>query len=393
MIICFYILGLNSCLNIYTKKEKSTYTNIQWNNNFKNLYKKHKKYIKIAIILPFSGIYKNISKSILQGAELSLFDTNINNISIIPIDTKGTKKGAIKAVQKAILKKTKLILGPLFSHETKAISNLFNLPPIISFSTDPSVIKPLNIFSIGINHEEQLKYLIKFSKKKQINTIAVILPKNSYGNYIQKILDKLNIRKTIKMIYYTQYNEKSLNLINIRKKLNNFSCQGLLIPEGGKRLYYLISSLKYNNIPLSKLQLLGTEQWNNKFLSKIKDISGGCFTAPMQKEKLLFIEHYKNIFHDIPHRIALLSYDAILMIASLIKLYKNNPFQYKNIIRKQGFWGNQGLFRFTIEGTIERGIAIFRINKDGLLKLIIPAIKSFRKHEKSFIYDRNFSIN
>ena len=94
--------------------------------------------VKVAILLPLTGRNATLGQSMLQAAQLALFDMGNNNFTLIPRDTQGTAQGASIAASKAINDGAQLILGPLFSDSvraTQAIAKQHNVN-VIAFSTD-----------------------------------------------------------------------------------------------------------------------------------------------------------------------------------------------------------------------------------------------------------------
>ncbi len=373
-VVCFCILGLSSCSHTPKKEESFQQRPFQWT---EGLEQPQDEAIKVAVLFPFSGPHKALGKSLLQGAELGLFDAAVPQITLTPIDTKGTQEGARLAAQKAISEGAQLILGPLFSHETRAISNLPQLPPVLSFSTDLSVTKPLSVFVLGLDAAEQLQRLFVFSKENGVQRIAVLLPKNAYGDYIQEILKVLQSAGISEIVYLGQYDENSLDLSRISKELKRIPYEGLLIPEGGERLSHLLSSLRYHDVPLKEVRLLGTGQWDTNFLAKTTGLLGGWFSAPPLQERESFAARYQNAFRASPHRLSSLAYDGVLMAASLVKSHSKSPFQWSHLIQKEGFWGSEGLFRLTPSGDTQRGLAVFEVADRGAIQLVSPAPESF----------------
>jgi branched-chain amino acid transport system substrate-binding protein len=373
-VVCLSILGISSCSHTPKKEGTSQLKPFQW---AKKVEKIQTEAVKVAVLLPFSGPHKNLGHSLLKGAELGLFDANVSQLTLIPVDTKGTEEGARLAAQKAISEGAQLILGPLFSHETRSIASLPNTPPVLSFSTDLSVTKPLSVFVLGLDAAEQLQRLLVFAGENDVKRIAVLLPKNAYGDYIQKILEVLKSSGIAEVVYKGRYDGNSLDLSRASQDLKALSYDGLLIPEGGERLSHLISSLRYHDVPLEDVRLLGTGQWDSAFLTKTAGISGGWFSAPPLQEREIFSRRYQGTFGIEPHRLSSLAYDAILMAASLVKSHNGSPFQWSNLIQKEGFWGSEGLFRLTPSGDTERGLAVFEVADRGMIRLISPAPESF----------------
>src|SRR5690606_17367225 len=69
--------------------------------------------IKVAILLPLSGQNAAMGQSMLQAAQLAVFDVGNDNFELISKDTGGTPQGASAAATAAMNEGAQLILGPL----------------------------------------------------------------------------------------------------------------------------------------------------------------------------------------------------------------------------------------------------------------------------------------
>ena len=75
-------------------------------------------------------------------------------------------------------------------------------------------------------------------------------------------------------------------------------------------------------------------------------------------------------------RTATLAYDAVALIAALVKTQGPPRFSAEVLTNPSGFTGIDGLFRFRPDGTNERGLAVLRVTPSGA-QVISPAPRSF----------------
>ena len=75
-------------------------------------------------------------------------------------------------------------------------------------------------------------------------------------------------------------------------------------------------------------------------------------------------------------RTATLAYDAVALIAALVKTQGPQRFSEPVLTNASGFAGIDGVFRFRTDGTNERGLAVLRVTPTGG-QVIGPAPKSF----------------
>ncbi len=60
-----------------------------------------------------------------------------------------------------------------------------------------------------------------------------------------------------------------------------------------------------------------------------------------------------------------LAYDAVALVAALRKTHPDRPFGTAALNDPKGFAGIDGVFRFSPDGTAERGLAVIQITRSG----------------------------
>ena len=75
-------------------------------------------------------------------------------------------------------------------------------------------------------------------------------------------------------------------------------------------------------------------------------------------------------------RTATLAYDAVALVAALVKTQGPQRFSFEVLTNPSGFSGIDGLFRFRPDGTNERGLAVMRVTPTGP-QVIAPPPRSF----------------
>jgi hypothetical protein len=64
-------------------------------------------------------------------------------------------------------------------------------------------------------------------------------------------------------------------------------------------------------------------------------------------------------------RTATLAYDAVALVAALVKTQGAQRFSEQVLTNPSGFAGIDGLFRFRSDGTNQRGLAVLRVTPGG----------------------------
>jgi len=118
---------------------------------------------------------------------------------------------------------------------------------------------------------------------------------------------------------------------------------------------------------------MGTGLWNRDEAAKEPALAGGIFAGPDLDGKLIFNANYDATYGEEPSRLASLAYDGVNIAAFVAE--SGAAERRQRLIDPAGFFGVDGLIRFTPAGTPERGLAVYQI-KGGRFVVISAAPKS-----------------
>jgi len=150
----------------------------------------------------------------------------------------------------------------------------------------------------------------------------------------------------------------------------------LFIPDGGDTVPDIVQALANASVNLKKIQLLGTGLWDDPRISSNPALDGGWYAAPDGAGYRGFADRYRARYKQEPGRTATLAYDAVALIAALVKTQGAQRFSTAVLTNPSGFTGIDGLFRFRSDGTCERGLAVLRVTASGS-QIIAPPPRSF----------------
>jgi ABC-type branched-subunit amino acid transport system substrate-binding protein len=127
--------------------------------------------LRVGLLAPFSGEYKNLGESLLLSTQLALDELGSEDIIIIPRDSGSNDKIRLNAAIKEIKDNgAKIIIGPMTSSSFEELKK-YNDTIFISLSNEEPKISN-NVINIGISLESQLQaikqLLIQEKKKKNL---------------------------------------------------------------------------------------------------------------------------------------------------------------------------------------------------------------------------------
>ncbi len=147
------------------------------------------KPINVALLLPFGATQENwqsLARAISDAAQMALLDSGKTRLVLIPKDTKGTARGARRAMEEALAQGAHIILGPLLSKSVRAVAPLAaqSHVPVIAFSSDERVVSD-NVYLLGFSPPQQVRRVIGHAKELEVRRMAAFLPRTAYGRLVR----------------------------------------------------------------------------------------------------------------------------------------------------------------------------------------------------------------
>ncbi|MBP7190076.1 MAG: penicillin-binding protein activator [Rickettsiaceae bacterium] len=144
--------------------------------------------INVAIFMPLSGKNADHGKRLSSLIKIGIEDGLEGHINLVTYDVPDEESAKIM-MDKVIAKKTKIILGPLFSDTTSAIAEKAekNGITVISLSNNP-VLAGNSIYVLGHAPMKQTERLVSYFTNKGHKDFILLLPKTRYSSTITEVV-------------------------------------------------------------------------------------------------------------------------------------------------------------------------------------------------------------
>ncbi len=394
--------------------------------------------VRIGLLLPFgaqSAALRDEARSMLNAAQMALFEANDPRLVLIPKDTGGTAEGAQSAASAAIKDGAVVILGPVLGRAVSAAAGPAARAriPMIAFSTDRSVAGN-GVYLLSFLPEADIERMLAFIAKRNqqafeslsalrpdatqpvkdttIRALALLRPDNPYGDRIEEALfsqtanlglfitdiarygrDSQTMSAPARQIAHVEERNKA---VKAWEEAGGFGDPGLdpefafslpyqaiFIPESGVRLRSLAPLLPIYGVDPKITQFIGTSLWNDEELLREPALFGGWFPAPNAKDRGAFVQDYEALFSEKPGRLASLAHDGLSLIPQSLTGGRDGlEVDFGKIESPLGYLGADGLFRFGKDGQVERLLSVYEI-RPGRFKEIDPAPAQFLDEDET----------
>jgi len=338
--------------------------------------------VKAALILPLSapGNAGIAGQAMRNAADMALAEFNAPNIQLLVKDDAGSVDGARQAAQQALNEGAEIILGPLFAQSVTAVGQVARARnvPVIAFSTDANVASP-GVYLLSFLPETDVQRIVQYSSSVGKRSYAALIPDNPYGSVVEAAFRQDVGRRSGRIVVIERYPHDKAAMAGPIKTVAGAAAhaEALFIPDGSDAVPDVVQQLAGDGVNLKRLQLLGTGLWgDDPRINATPALDGGWYAAPDPSGYRNFANRYAARFKQQPVRTATLAYDAVALIAALVKTQGAQRFSPEILTNPSGFSGIDGLFRFRSDGTNERGLAVLRVTPSGP-QIVAPAPRSF----------------
>jgi branched-chain amino acid transport system substrate-binding protein len=338
--------------------------------------------IRVGLILPLSapGNAGLAALSMKNAAEMALAEFKEPNIQLLVKDDAGSPQGAQLAAQQALDEGAEIIVGPLFAQSVSAAGSVARTRniPVIAFSTDASVAAR-GVYLLSFLPESDVRRIVDYAVSKGKRSFAALLPDNAYGAVVEAAFQQEVARRGGRVVALEKYPLDPGKMAEPIRRVAQAAKQvdSIFIPDGADAVPQVVAQLAAAGVNPKRVQLLGTGLWaDDARINADASLDGGLFAAPEPGGFKAFAGRYRARYGQDPVRTATLAYDAVALVAALVKTQGSQRFSEQILTTASGFAGIDGVFRFRADGTNERGLAVMRVTPSGN-QPVSPAPRSF----------------
>ena len=362
--------------------------------NFNSFADENKKLLKVGLLAPFSGEYKDIGQSIMLSLQLALDEINDDQIKIFPRDSGfNDPKKLIQSLESFREENIKIIIGPINNEDFKELTAYKDMLFISPSNINPKIQD--NILSVGVSLESQIKSIESFIKKKKRKKTIIMYPKNKYTSLIDSKINNIDINNK-KIFRYsadpkiltsdieklTNYKQRKRNLISRVKILEEkddeasklelkrleqkytigkVNFDSAIIIDFGDSLKSVLTSLVYSDVDQDEVLIVTVNQWFDKSIFLENSIKNLYYPSIDIKNFQRYQKKYFKTFGMQPSEITILTYDALGLIYYIWNKKNYKITSMKDFIIKDNIKGKIGTFNF-IDGKLIQKLSMYKVS-------------------------------
>jgi branched-chain amino acid transport system substrate-binding protein len=370
--------------------------------------------VPVGLLLPLSGDAAELGNSLLEAAQLALFEVAGKKFELVPRDTMGTPEGARAAAEAALDSGAQFILGPVFAAVARATVPVTQARSVaqIAFTNDRTAAGP-DSYVIGLLPEQRVERVVAHAASRGVIRFAALIPEGEFGDRVVADYQQAVARAGGELVRIARYaptteavtasikrlgdydarrgaliarrqalqaagdakSLRELKALEKRETLGDVAFDAVLLLETGAALNAVAPLLPYYKIDTRKVRVLGIHDWSALELRREAALAGAWFAAPDPEVLAAFAERFGKIYGKPPHPLASLAYDATALAAVLAE-GEPPAFTADRLTVAHGFAGSTGLFRFAPSGRVEHRFAVMEVQPDAV-RVIAPAPTSF----------------
>ena len=368
--------------------------------NFNSFAEENQKLLKVGLLAPFSGEYKDMGQSIMLSLQLALNEINDDNIKIFPRDSGfNNPEKLIQSVESFREENIKIVIGPISHEDFKTLSTYKDMIFISPSNIDPKIQN--NILSIGISLESQIKSIENFIRDKKRKKTIIMYPKNKYTSLIDSKINNINISNK-KIFRYnsdpkvltsdieklTNYKQRKRNLISRVKILEEkddeasklelkrleqkytigkVNFDSVIIIDFGDSLKSVLTSLVYSDVDQDEVLIVTVNQWFDKSIFLENSIKKLYYPSVDIKNFQAYKKKFSKIYGMQPSEITILTYDALGLIYYVWNKKNYKVSSMRDFIIKDNIRGKIGTFSF-IDGKLIQKLNMYKVSDKKFVK-------------------------
>lgn len=343
--------------------------------------------VQVALLAPAGTTSTDLewlARSMKNAARMAAADAQGPGIDLRIYDTGNSTEMAVQQANRAVDDGAKIILGPLFAEGANAVGNAVQGRGVnvLSFSNNAEIAGG-NVFILGNSFENIANRLVRYGVAQGRRNLFVVAEDDVAGQLGGRAIETAISRNGARLAGRSNHSVSISGIDAVTPQVvraAQASNVDAIFMTGNNQaaLPYLTEKLIAAGVDPRSTPFMGLTRWDEPAARlRLPQLQNGWFAVPDQRLRGQFQGRYQAAHGERPHELAVLAYDGVAAIASLVRAGRRDAVMTSGLTQRTGFAGVGGVFRLRADGTNERALAVATIRNNQLL-VLDPAPSGFR---------------
>lgn len=331
---------------------------------------------KVTMLLPLSapGAAGENGRKMLDATKLAMADLGNALLTVTVEDTKGDSAHASELAVNAITTGTKIVIGPVELAAAQHIAKLSGSqrPPVLAladnFAGGPGV------YAVRLNEADSAAAGAAGLAAKGRKKFVLLAAGANAGAVEKRVANSLSIYgATLAVTIPYAAGDGGTKAVNDMGSLVE-APDAIVIASGDDSPSQILAALKSKGIPGKAVAVVGTNRWLEH---PIEPLFEGSYIATLDpSETGPIADRFKTTYNYPADANVAYAYDMVALTAGIASSVGPEGFNKQVLENRSGFRGSTGLFRFRADGSSERSMPFYQVQK-GALKLVAKSTSGY----------------
>jgi hypothetical protein len=332
---------------------------------------------KITMLLPLSaaGTAGENGRKMLDAAKLAMTDIGNGLLTLTVEDTKGDSALASKLAVTAITTGSKVVIGPTELPAAQHVATLSGSkrPPVLALADN--FAGGAGVYAVLLGEADSAAAGAAGLAAKGSKKFVLFVAEGPNASAMEKrVANSLSIYgATLAVTLPYSADDGGAKVVDEMGSLVD-APDAVIVASGNGSPSPVLAALKSKGIPGKTISVVGTNRWLEHPMDPLFE---GAYIATLDPGETGPIADRFRTTYNYPADVNVAyAYDMVALTAGIASAVGPDGFSKKVLENPNGFRGSTGLFRFRADGSSERSMPFYRIEK-GALKLVAKSTSGF----------------
>lgn len=332
---------------------------------------------KVTMLLPLSasGTSGETGRKMRDAAKLAMTDIGNGLLTLTIEDTKGDSAQAGKMAVQAITTGSKVVIGPTELPAAQHIATLSGSkrPPVLALADN--FAGSAGVYAVRLSEADSAAAgAAGLAAKGRKKFVLLVAAGSNAGAVEKRVANGLSIYgATLAVTLPYSTGDGGAKAVDQMGSLVD-APDAVIVASGDGSPAPILAALRSKGIPGKAISVVGTDRWLEHPMDPLFE---GAYIATLDSSETGPIADRFRTAYNYPADVNVAyAYDMVALTAGIASAVGPDGFSKQVLENPNGFRGSTGLFRFRADGSSQRSMPFYRVEK-GALKLVAKSTSGF----------------